>query len=166
MISALGSDVVVGFLESSKIRSFEVLSPPASAHFARRNWAAGAASADARAVLRNASSPPTRAAQKLRALRAADARFALIPSFGSAVPYTRSQQTAHQSNAMASIETRVGWLEGNLTATTAMLTDNADASGSAIYLSAGDANTFWCARPPRRARARGARRSPPALPPG
>ena len=68
---------------------------------------------------------------------------------------------------MASIETRVGWLEGNLTATTAMLTDNADASGSAIYLSAGDANTFWCARGPgARARARGARRSPPALPPG
>ena len=67
---------------------------------------------------------------------------------------------------MASIETRVGWLEGNLTATTAMLTDNADASGSAIYLSAGDANTFWCARAPTRARARGARRSPPALQPG
>ena len=65
---------------------------------------------------------------------------------------------------MASIETRVGWLEGNLTATTAMLTDNADASGSAIYLSAGDANTFWCARGPG-ARARARRTALTARPP-
>ena len=65
---------------------------------------------------------------------------------------------------MASIETRVGWLEGNLTATTAMLTGNADASGSAIYLSAGDANTFWCARAPD-ARARARRTALTARPP-
>ena len=164
MISALGSEVVISVLELELCRFCVV--PPSFRPLCARSRETRDLRAGARAVLRTTAASPTRAAQKLRALRAADARFALIPSFGSAVPYTRSQQTAHQSNAMASIETRVGWLEGNLTATTAMLTDNADASGSAIYLSAGDANTFWCARAPTSARARGARRSPPSLQPG